>query len=192
MTEPTCTIIAGPNGAGKTTFALTYLREAIRCDHFINADLIAAGLSPLVPAKEAIAAGRIFLEEIERVTTRRESFAFETTLSGRSYLRLIARLKAACWTVNLVYLWLPSIEHCQQRVRERVLSGGHDIPADVIARRYSRSVQLLLAEYSRICDKTSCWDNSGDEPVCIFTQSDQTRTVFDARLYSQLTGHNSP
>jgi predicted ABC-type ATPase len=156
MTEPTCTIIAGPNGAGKTTFALTYLREAIRCDHFINADLIAAGLSPLVPAKEAMAAGRIFLEEIKRVTTRRESF-----------------------------------EHCQQRVRERVLSGGHDIPAGVIARRYSRSVQLLLAEYTRICDKTSCWDNSGDEPVCIFTQSDQTRTVFDARLYSQLTGHYS-
>jgi len=97
MTTSTCSIIAGPNGAGKTTFALTYLRESIDCDNFVNADLIAAGLSPLAPAKEAVAAGRLFLAEIERLVKHRESFAFETTLSGRSYLRLISRLKNDDW-----------------------------------------------------------------------------------------------
>jgi len=192
MTTPTCSMIAGPNGAGKTTFALTYLRESIDCDNFVNADLIAAGLSPLAPAKEAVAAGRLFLAEIERFVKRRESFAFETTLSGRSYLRLISRLKTDDWVVNLVYLWLPSIEHCQKRVRERVLSGGHNIPDDVIARRYPRSVSLLLNDYSSLCDNTSCWDNSGAEPVCIFTQSKHERKVEDAGLYEQLAGVVNP
>lgn len=96
---PTCWIIAGPNGAGKTTFALEYLSKVAECTHFVNADLIAAGLSPLVPERELIAASRIFLNEIEENISRRENFAFETTLSGRSYLRLINRLQRDDWQV---------------------------------------------------------------------------------------------
>ncbi len=107
MSEPVCTIIAGPNGAGKTTFALTHLPESIRCLNFVNADLIAMGLSPLSPEREWLAASRLFLREIRQYSDRRESLAFETTLSGKTYLRLIRNLLADGWRVCLVCLWLP-------------------------------------------------------------------------------------
>jgi len=115
---PTCWIIAGPNGSGKTTFALDYLPQVAKCTHFINADLIAAGLSPLAPENELIAASRIFLSEIETHIQKQEDFAFETTLSGRSYLKLIKRLKAANWEVKLIYLALPDVDMSGQRVAE--------------------------------------------------------------------------
>ena len=105
-----CWIIAGPNGAGKTTFALEYLPKVANCFHYINADLIAAGLSPLEPERELIAASRIFLHEIETYIKRGQDFAFETTLSGRSYLKLIKRLHDTGWQVELIYLALPSVE----------------------------------------------------------------------------------
>jgi len=110
VTHPLCSIIAGPNGAGKTTFALSYLPEYAHCRNFVNADLIASGLSPLSPEREWLAASRLFLQEIENYITRREDFAFETTLAGRTYLRLIRRLLADGWRVELYYLWLPSME----------------------------------------------------------------------------------
>lgn len=106
---PTCWIIAGVNGAGKTTFALNYLPYVANCHRFINADLIAAGLSPLAPERELIAASRIFLQEIEACIWKQENFAFETTLSGRGYLRLIERLQAESWQVELIYLALSSV-----------------------------------------------------------------------------------
>jgi predicted ABC-type ATPase len=104
--SPSCWIIAGPNGAGKTTFALQYL-PAVNCQHFINADLIAAGLSPLAPETGLIAASRLFLREIQNRIRAREDFAFETTLTGRSYLKLIRRLKSEGWRVELIYLVYP-------------------------------------------------------------------------------------
>jgi predicted ABC-type ATPase len=122
---PTCWIIAGPNGAGKTTWALEYLPEVAHCTHFINADLIAAGLSPLAPEREVIAASRLFLREIDACIRQAEDFAFETTLSGRAYLRLIADLREQGWWVELVYLALPSAEMSRLRVAERVAHGGH-------------------------------------------------------------------
>lgn len=124
--NPTCTIIADPNGAGKTTFALEYLPNVAQCSRFINADLIAAGLSPLAPEREMIAANRLFLREIEEAIERRADFAFETTLSGRSYLKLINRLQADGWQVDLLYLALPSVEMSKLRVAERVKHGGHN------------------------------------------------------------------
>lgn len=105
---PTCWIIAGPNGAGKTTFALEYLPQVAGCTHFINADLIAAGLSPLAPERELLAASRLFLREIEQRIAAREDFAFETTLAGRTYLRLVERLHTDGWRVELIFLALPS------------------------------------------------------------------------------------
>ena len=124
---PTCWIIAGPNGAGKTTFALEYLPQAAGCTHFINADLIAAGLSPLAPDRELLAASRLFLREIEARVAAREDFAFETTLAGRTYLRLIGQLQLHGWRVELIYLALPSVEMSKLRVLERVAHGGHNI-----------------------------------------------------------------
>lgn len=113
---PTCWIIAGPNGSGKTTFALEYFPKVVGCTNFINADLIAAGLSPLAPEKELLAASRIFLQEIEEHIGAGEDFALETTLSGRSYLRLIERLQTTGWQVDLIYLALPSAELSKLRV----------------------------------------------------------------------------
>lgn len=147
MTQPTCSIIAGPNGAGKTTFALTYLPEATDCRNFVNADMIAAGLSPLSPDRDWLAASRLFLEEVRQYIARRDDFAFETTLSGKTYLRLIQQLLGDGWQVKLYYLWLPSIEMSIERVAERVAHGGHNIPHESIIRRYPRSIANLLDHY---------------------------------------------
>lgn len=180
MTVPVCTVIAGPNGAGKTMFALNYLRGAGHCDNFVNADLIAAGLSPLVPEKEAVSAGRLFLNEIKKFIADRESFAFETTLSGRSYLGMIRELVAAGWEVDLVYLWLPSVAVCLERVAERVARGGHNIPSDVIERRYYRSVANVLGDYGTLCSSVVCVDNSVPEACLIFRQAGANRTIEDS------------
>ncbi len=115
---PVCTIIAGPNGAGKTTFALRYLPQLTQCRNFVNADLIAAGLSPLSPEREWLAASRLLLQAVRRYIARREDFAFETTLSGKTYLHLIRSLLKVGWRVELYYLWLPSVEMSIERVVE--------------------------------------------------------------------------
>ena len=136
---PTCWIIAGPNGTGKTTFALEYLPTVANCRRFVNADLIAAGLSPLAPEQQLLAASRLFLREIEDSIAAAQDFAFETTLAGRTYLKLVARLLEQGWRVELIYLALPSAEMSRLRVVERVTHGGHDIPAVDIAPERQRS-----------------------------------------------------
>ncbi len=193
MTPPTCTLIAGPNGAGKTTFALTCLPDVANCRNFVNADLIATGLSPLSSDRERLAASRLFLREIDNYIQRREDFAFETTLSGRGYLRLIRRLLADGWRVDLYYLWLPSVEMSIERVAERVAHGGHDIPRDTIVRRYSRSIANLLAYYAPLCSSTICVDNSTTVPEVIFVQSAAGRTVENRKLFEAMrqgAGHD--
>ena len=150
----TCWIIAGPNGAGKTTFALEYLPTVVGCSHFINADLIAAGLAPLAPERELLAASRIFLRELETRIVAGESFAFETTLAGRAYLRMVDRLRRDGWRVDLIYLALPSAEMSKLRVAERVAHGGHAIPEADIERRFPRSLRHLLNDFSHRVDYT--------------------------------------
>ncbi len=186
MTSPVCTVIAGPDGAGKTTFAMKYLRGAGHCGNFVNADLIAAGLSPLMPERDAVAAGRLFLREIDRYIAERKSFAFETTLSGRGYLRLIRELVANGWDVHLIYLWLPCVAACVERVAERVARSGHNIPTETIDRRYSRSVANLLREYSAVCTSTVCIDNSLADSRVIFSQHGDVRTVEDPERFDRL------
>jgi predicted ABC-type ATPase len=184
---PTCWIIAGPNGAGKTTFALSYLPTAANCRNFINADLIAAGLSPLAPETELLAASRIFLREIENRIQARQDFAFETTLAGRSYLRLIRRLRSEGWRVELIYLALPSVEMSRLRVAERVAHGGHDIPLKDIERRFSRSLQNLLNQFSYAVDRAQCFMNNGDTPQPVFIQQGENREILNLKLFQQLT-----
>lgn len=174
---PTCWIIAEPNGAGKTTFALEYLPNVAGCLHFINADLIAAGLSPLAPERQLLAAGRIFLQKIETRIAAREDFAFETTLSGRSYLRMIKRLRRDGWLVRLIYLALPNVEMSKLRVAERVAHGGHDIPATDIERRFPRSLRNLLNEFSKRVDSCSCYMNDQGSPVLVYEQHGGTRII---------------
>jgi len=183
---PTCWIIAGPNGAGKTTFALDYLPDQANCPHFINADLIAAGLSPFAPEKELIAASRILLSEIDLHIKKRNDFAFETTLAGKSYLALIERLKSDGWHVVLVYLALPNMEMSRQRVAERVAHGGHHVPAKDIERRFPRSLYNLLTRFSMIVDHCLCFMNDGESPILIFEQQGEQRDIINERYYDMI------
>lgn len=121
-------IIAGPNGAGKTTFAREFLPNYADCKNFVNADLIAQGMAPFSPETAALRAGRAMLHEIRSFAERRVSFAFETTLSGRSYLTLLRRLKAEGYDIHFFFLWLKSVDLALSRVKERVSRGGHDVP----------------------------------------------------------------
>ena len=183
---PTCWIIAGPNGAGKTTFALEYLPKVADCTHFINADLIAAGLSPFAPERELFAASRLFLQEIEERIKKREDFAFETTLAGRAYLRLITRLRADGWLVEMIYLALPSVEMSKLRVAERVMHGGHNIPSCDIERRFPRSLYNLLSDFSHSVNRCTCFMNNGEEPVLVFEQNDGARNILHNEYYQLL------
>jgi len=185
-TIPTCWIIAGPNGAGKTTFALEYLPQVAGCTHFINADLIAAGLSPLAPERELLAASRLFLREIEERIAAREDFAFETTLAGRTYLRLVERLRSDGWRVELIYLGLPSVEMSKLRVAERVAHGGHNIPVTDIERRFPRSLSHLLDDFSHRVDSCTCFMNDGESPVLVFEQRGGERDIVHDDYYQLL------
>ncbi len=186
MTKPTCIIIAGPNGAGKTTFALDYLPQVAGFDNFINADLIASGLSPLSPEKHLLTASKLFLKEVYKVIEAREDVSFETTLSGKSYLKLIRKLKNNGWEVELIYLYLPSVQLSINRVAERVKHGGHDIPKETIIRRYPRSLDNLVNHYAKLCDTTICLDNSNQQQNIIFSQNFELRQIQNDKLYQQL------
>lgn len=192
MKQPVCTVIAGPNGAGKTTFALQGPFRLTSCRNFVNADSIAAGLSPLAPERELMTAGKLFLNEIHRYVRERESFAFETTLAGKTHVTLLSKLIADDWRVELIYLWIPNTSMSFDRVRERVAHGGHNIPSESIIRRYPKSVFNLLHVYSCLCTSTLCLDNSHGEPDMIFTQDASGRNIINASLYDQLTQNERP
>ncbi len=183
---PTCWIIAGPNGAGKTTFALEYLSQVSGCSRFINADLIAAGLSPLAPERELASASRLYLRELDESIRQRAGFAFETTLSGRGYLKRIRHLRATGWRVELVYLALHSVELSRLRVAERVLHGGHNIPLKDIERRFPRSLGNLLNHYGIEVDYCQCYMNDGPEPELVFEQRGESRSVVHQSYYAHL------
>ena len=167
MTPPKIIIIAGPNGAGKTTFAREFLPQEAGCPVFVNADLIAAGLSPFAPDRAAIQAGRLMLDAIAQHVTKRESFAFETTLSGLSYARQIPQWRQLGYRVELFFLSLPSADVAVQRVAVRVRQGGHDIPEATIRRRFEAGKRLFGERYQPLVDQWVFYDNSGDEPALI-------------------------
>ena len=165
MIERRILIIAGPNGAGKTTFAREFLPGEAECPHFVNADLIAAGLSPFSPELAAVRAGRIMLEQIHEYVRKGEGFAFETTLSGRIYMRLIPRWQAEGYIIKLFFLQLPSPEMAIARVRQRVVAGGHNVPEEVIRRRFHAGLLNFGRVYKPLVDEWVLYDNSSDEPV---------------------------
>jgi len=149
---PNLYIIAGCNGAGKTTASYTILPEILNCKEFVNADNIAAGISPLNPESVAIEAGRIMLNRVAILMDEYVDFALETTLSTRSYVSLVKKSQQMGYVVTLLYFWLASPEMAFERVAKRVSEGGHDIPIDVIQRRYYRGIENLLNLYVPICD----------------------------------------
>ncbi|MDM7938146.1 MAG: zeta toxin family protein [Cyanobium sp. CZS 48M] len=164
MPERRIIIIAGPNGAGKTTFAREYLPLELGIKAFINADLIAAGLSPFAPELVARRAGRLMLEEIDRCSARGISFGFETTLSGKAYAQRIGDWQAWGYSVKLIFLSLPSVEQAVTRVQLRVRQGGHAIPAEVIARRFKAGLHNLETLYKPLVDEWQMIDNGGAVP----------------------------
>lgn len=160
-------IIAGPNGAGKTTFAREFLPHEANCPSFVNADLIAAGLAPFEPERAAMRAGRLMLEEIANHVRRRESFAFETTLSGRGYGASMPKWRAQGYVIKLLFLRLASPELAIARVRQRVKEGGHAVPERVIRRRFIAGWRNFETLYKALVDEWALYDNSTGEPRLI-------------------------
>ena len=171
-------VIAGPNGAGKTTFATDFLPQFVGCREFVNADLIAAGLSPFTPETQAMRAGRLLLIRIKELAEARQDFAFETTLAGRSYVRLISGLRQSGYNVILFFLWLPSAEMAVARVASRVRQGGHDVPEPTIRRRFQAGLRNFFQLYAPLVNSWYLLDGSDLPPSLIADRSDiavQTR-----------------
>ena len=160
-------IIAGPNGAGKTSFALEVLPNEASGLTFINADLIAAGISPYDPETAVIRAGRVMVELIREHVRKGESFAFETTLSGRSYANMIPRWREQGYWVKLLFLRVPSPELAIERVRHRVREGGHNVPESIVRRRHDTGWRNFETLYRHLVDEWAVYDNSGEIPVLL-------------------------
>lgn len=167
MQTPTLYILAGCNGAGKTTAANVLLPEIFHCDEFVNADLIAKGLSPFNVEQVAIQAGRLMLERIKLLASQQKSFVIETTLATKSYVPFIADCKQKGYKIVLLYFWLNDYELAISRVEKRVKMGGHNIPTDVIERRYNAGIRNLINLYIPICDEWNVYDNSPSPAVKI-------------------------
>lgn len=160
-------IIAGPNGAGKTTFAREYLPNEAACPVFVNADLIAAGLAPFAPEAAAIKAARIMIKEIREHVEAGRSFAFETTLSGKTYATMIPIWRTLGYHITLFFLALPDAEIAIARVAARVAAGGHNIPETTIRRRFKSGLNNFTQTYKGLVDSWALYDNSHGSPVLI-------------------------
>lgn len=184
--SPTVYVIAGCNGAGKTTFATQFLPDYVSCREFVNADLIAAGLSPFRPETQNAKAGRLLLERINELADDRVDFGFETTLAGRTYLKILTDMKRNGYRVKLYFLWLPSVEMAIDRVALRVSQGGHNIATVDIRRRYSVGLQNLFGFYHSILDGWWLYDASSMPPLLIASEEQQKLTVRDEQLFTQI------
>jgi predicted ABC-type ATPase len=184
--QPCLYVLAGPNGAGKSTFARLFLPEYADCQEFVNADLIAAGLSPFNPDGAALQAGRLMMERIETLAKARTNFGFETTLAGRSWLPLLHRLRNLGYRLHLFFLWLPSPELALQRVHERVRSGGHSVPEDVVRRRFDRGLRNFFRVYAPVMDAWLIFNNNLNPPFLVGFWVAGQRFVFDRFLLDSI------
>jgi len=167
--SPRAIVIAGPNGAGKTTFAREYLPNDAGVVHFVNADLIAGGLSPFRPELAALAAGRLVLAELDRLVRARADFAFESTLSGQAYVTRFRRWRAAGYRIEIVFLRIASVELALRRISARVKQGGHDVSKRDVLRRFDRSWKNFHGTYRYLADSWAVYDNSGPIPRLLET-----------------------
>jgi predicted ABC-type ATPase len=178
--RPIIYLIAGCNGAGKTTFAEEFL-PSVGVIRFLNADEIARGLSPLKPEAVAFKAGRLLLSELRELIDRHETFALESTLSGRTYVKLFENAKQHGYRIELHFVWIPDPSEAIRRVRQRVIEGGHDVPADDIRRRFGRSIQRLLDDYASQANRWFLWDNSAP-PAKLLAES-ASHSIIDLRTF---------
>jgi len=184
-------MIGGPNGAGKTTAATTLLPRILDIREFVNADEIAGGLSPFNPEGSALAAGRLMIERMHELVARGESFAFESTCSGRAHAQTLSKCRDAGYRFTLVFLWLPSAKEALRRVARRVAQGGHWIPDDVVVRRYAAGLRNLQQLYLPIADIAYIYDNTDQGGILIAErQPGQTLVVCDDRRWKRILEAN--
>ncbi len=179
-------IIAGPNGSGKTTFAKKFLPDYAKCQHFINADLIAQGLSPFSPRIAAMKAGRLVLKQIHEMAGKNVDFAFETTLAGKSYIKLFKHLRKRCH-LHLFFLWIPNVQLALARIKDRVAEGGHNVPSQDVHRRFVRSSINFFKFYRPLLDSWMLFNNEGIVPKLIAEEKNEKLVIFDKRLFEKIT-----
>lgn len=182
-------IIAGSNGSGKTTFARQFLPDYAKCSSFINADLIATGLSPFSPGLVAIKAGKLVLEEINRLADKGADFAFETTLAGKSYIKFLKNLKEHGYSINIFFLWIPNTALALTRIKDRVSEGGHDVPAVDVKRRFNRGLDNFFKHYKPMADTWLLFDNSDVVPRLLAREKDGAAEVFNKELFDKVMAH---
>ena len=181
-------IIAGPNGAGKTTFAKEFLPKYANCNEFVNVDLLAQGISPFAPDTVAVQAGRLMVKRIAELADRGAEFSFETTLAGKTYVNVIRKLKQQGYSIHLYFLWLPTVEMAIARVFARTQQGGHNVPEDVIRRRFTAGTLNLSRLFRPLVDELLLFDNSGEKPREVAWESKGQLKVYDKIVYNMVTG----
>lgn len=184
--SPNLYIVAGPNGAGKTTFAKEFLPNYVKCLEFVNADLIAEGISPFFPEQAAIRAGRLMLEQIHLLADKNRDFGFETTLAGKSYVRLLNNLKSKGYRIHLYFLWIDNVDIALERIADRVRRGGHNVPEEIVRRRFNRGLPNLFNLYRPLLDFWAIFDNSTDSPFMIAYEEAGDLEIIDPALFSKL------
>jgi predicted ABC-type ATPase len=187
MQEKNLYIISGCNGAGKTTASFTILPEILNCKEFVNADEIAKGLSPFQPEKVAFESGRIMLDRINELMNSDKNFSFETTLASKSYKNKVNEARRKGYNIILLFFWLESYELAIERVKTRVLEGGHNIPIDVIKRRYFNGICNLFDIYLDIVDQAFIFDNSEGNHILIAEKNiSENILIFEKEKYNLL------
>ena len=187
--RPHIYVIAGPNGAGKSTAAPALLRDLLGLAEYVNADLIAQGLSAFDTQSVAFQAGRVMLERLHKLAARRGHFAFETTLAARGYLPWLRSLRADGFALDLAFLWLPSAEMAAARVAERVRLGGHDVPEAIIRRRYRRGLENFFRLYRPNADRWWLFDNATENAPSLIARGFETRVeeIQNSDVWSQIS-----
>lgn len=189
--KPVVYLIAGPNGAGKTTSAFKLLPENIGIQEFVNADTIAAGLSAFNSSSVAFQAGRILLNRIKELAAKNKNFAFESTLSSKSFYPFLKNLKNKGYVINLIYIWLRNETIAVERVKQRYASGGHFIPDDIVKRRYFRSINNLVSLYIPISDNWKIYDNSYISIELIAEKGNDDRIkIYSANRFNKVMNQN--
>ncbi len=179
-------IIAGPNGSGKTTFAKKFLPKYVKCPHFVNADLIAQGLSPFAPQQAAVKAGKLVLEQIKDLVNKNVDFGFETTLSGKTYQKHFKALKDNGYKLHLFFLWIPGPQLAIARVKDRVEQGGHNVPIKDIKRRFDRSIEKFFQQYRLLVDKWMLFNNARIEPELLAKKTNNHIDVINKELFEKI------